>query len=253
MDIEELFAETLLGEYNDDEPWTAVRALHQIGSREIFEKASSWCQSPVVLERARGADVLAQLGKTVEHPTNAFPEESFAILANLVETEQSSLPLCSALHGLGHTDNLRALPLIIRHSSSSDPDVRFAVACACGSFGNEQLALDVLLKLIKDGDSDVRDWATFGLGSLSELDTPMIRSALTDALSDSDADVRQEALVGLARRRDAQILPQLLEQLQQPEVDVLTIEAACEMLSLSEADSSWGPDDYVSALQEQFG
>lgn len=253
MDIETLFAQTLNGEYDDDEPWKAVSTLQQIGSREVFDRAALWCRSPDALKRARGADVLAQLGKTAEHPTNGYPEECFAIMGEMAATETSSLPLRSAIHALGHIGDPRAVPIIAEQGAHSDPNVRFAVACACGSLGNEQQAVDVLLNLMRDDDSDVRDWATFGLGTLSESDTPTIRNALIDALDDSDADVRSEALVGLGKRRDIKVLPHLLAWLQQPEVDDLTIEAACEMLQLSNANPGWGPDDYVSALHERFG
>src|SRR6202035_251662 len=127
-----------------------------------------------------------------------------------------------------------------------------AVACACGSLGNEELAVDVLLNLMRDDDSDVRDWATFGLGSLSDKDSPTIRNALFEALNDPDVDVRQEAQVGLAKRRDIRVLPRLFALLQQPEVDDLTIEAACLMLQLPSANPDWVPNDYHAALRQQF-
>jgi HEAT repeat protein len=252
MDVETLFGQTLSGEYDDDEPWKAVSTLQQIGSREVFDTAALWCRSQDVLKRARGADVLAQLGKTADHPTNSYPEESFAIMGDMAATDLSCLPLKSAIFALGHIGDSRAVPIIAEHGAHPDPDVRFAVACACGSLGNEQQAVEMLLRLMRDDDSDVRDWATFGIGSLSELDTPAIRNALINALDDSDADVRGEALVGLGRRRDINVLPHLLAQLQLHEVDDLTIEAACEMLELPNANPSWSPSDYVSALGDRF-
>lgn len=79
-EINELFARTLLGNYDDDEPWAAVLALRRDGSRAVFEKAAAWCKSENPLQRARGADVLAQLGKTLEHRQNSFPEESYSAI-----------------------------------------------------------------------------------------------------------------------------------------------------------------------------
>lgn len=252
MDIEALFAQTLQGEYEDNEPWTAVSMLQEMGSREVFDRAALWCRSPDPLKRARGANVLAQLGKTAEHPENTYPDECFAITADLASTEENCLPLRSAIHALGHIGHPRAVPVIAKHGTHSDPDVRFAVACACGSFGNEELAVNVLLNLMRDDNSDVRNWATFGLGSLSDSDTPTIRNALFDALNDSNTDVRQEALVGLAKRRDTRVLPHLYGLLQEPEVDDLTVEAARLMLQPSTPEPDWEPNDYYAALRQQL-
>ncbi len=61
-DIDALFAETLLGDY-DDKPWDAVQSLRRIRTPEVFNKAAAWTESVEPLERARGLDVIAQLGK----------------------------------------------------------------------------------------------------------------------------------------------------------------------------------------------
>jgi HEAT repeat protein len=252
MDIADLFAQTLSGEYDNEAPWHAVHALQSIGTREVLEKAAGWCHSEDPLQRARGADVLGQLGKSAKHPSNRFPEACFAILADLAAKEEVSQPLSFAIHGLGHVGNPGAVPIIIRHSAHADPDVRFAVACACGNFGNEPLAVGTLLLLMCDEDSEVRDWATFGLGSLSELDTQSIRDGLLAALDDPDEDVRQEALVGLARRRDRRVLPLLFRQLESPQVDDMTIEAACQMLEIADGPPDWKKEEYVIALRNRF-
>lgn len=252
MDIDDLFAKTLSGEYDDDAPWNAVRELHRIGTREVLEQAARWSRSEDPMKRARGADVLAQLGRTAEHPSNNFPEECFKAVAEMAATEEDSQPLSSAIHALGHIGNPSAVPIIVPHCAHSDPDVRFAVAFACGSLGSEPLAAGSLLMLMSDEDADVRDWATFGLGSLSELDTPSIRDAFVSALDDPEEDVRQEALVGLAKRHDRRALPSLLKQLQQPESDDRTLEAAREMLELGDDSPDWKKDKYIAALHERF-
>jgi hypothetical protein len=62
-EVEILFAQTLLGDYEDEAAWAAITALRQNGSHEIFEHAASWCLSDDPLKRARGAAILCQLLK----------------------------------------------------------------------------------------------------------------------------------------------------------------------------------------------
>lgn len=252
MDVDALFARTLIGEYDDDEPWKAVHELQNIGSREIFDRAALWCRSDDAIRRARGADILAQLGKTAEHPDNNYPDEGFALVSELAEAEQAKRPLDSAIYALGHIRNPLAVPLIVKHLAHSDPDIRFAVAFACGNFGNEPLAVEALLILIRDDDSDVRDWATFGLGTQSDSDSLEIREALFSALDDSDEDARGEALVGLARRKDIRVLPILLSRFEGDEIDAWTVEAASWMLDLDHLAPEWEPSEFIAELNQRF-
>ena len=55
-----------------------------------------------------------------------------------------------------------------------------------------------LLRLTEDTDDDVRDWATFGLDVQGGADSAEIRDALFRKLTDRNADVREEAMAGLA-------------------------------------------------------
>jgi HEAT repeat protein len=252
MQIDDLFAKTLKGEYDDEAPWQAVHALRHIGSREVLEAASAWCRSDDPLRRARGADVLAQLGRTSDHPENNFPEESFAAVAPLAENEKHLQPLSSAIQALGHIADPRAIPLLVRYHTHPKSEIRFAVACACGSFAGEPPIVPILIELMRDADEDVRDWATFSLGSLSTADTPAIRDAFAEGLDDSSPDVADEALAALARRRDPRALPLILERLRHPDVDDLTLESASEMLGMHADSPQMAPEDLISALQLRF-
>jgi HEAT repeat protein len=252
MQIKELFAEALKGEYDDEAPWHAVHALRRIGSREVLEAASDWCRSDEPLKRARGADVLAQLGCTADHPENNFLEESFSAVVAMAENEKHIQPLASAIQALGHIGDPRAIPLLVRYSTHPEAEIRFADACACGSFANEPPIVVVLVELMRDSDEDVRDWATFSLGSLGTTDTPEIRDAFADLLNDSSSDVVDEALAALAQRRDPRALPLILERLSQPDVDELTLESAGAMLGLRDRNQKMAPEDYISALQLRF-
>lgn len=252
-EIEAIFAKTLLGEYDDEAPREAVRALQRLGTRAVFDRAIEWCGSKDTLQRARGIDVLAQLGKTVEHRSNSFPAESYAIVSRLAQQESDLLPLISAISALGHLDNPSAIPLIIEFATHTSSDIRFQVACALGSFPNDIRSVKTLLNLIKDTDEEVRDWATFGLGVLGDADSEEIRNALILRLGDSNADVREEAMVGLSKRKDQRVLPSLIQALQKPLVTDRIIEGAYLMLDMESDREDWGTSEYLAALRERFG
>ena len=250
--IDELFAQTLAGDYDDETPWAAVYALRRLGTQEIFDKAAKWCESDNPLFRARGADVLAQLGRTIEHPHNNFPEESYAIITELVQREKHQLPLNAAIAAMGHLGNSLAIPLIAGFHAHPDAEIRFTVACALGCFPNDSLSVSILLKLMQDTDEDVRDWATFGLGVQGVCDSAAIRDALMERLADCNGDVRQEAMVGLAKRQDQRVLSSVLSALQEPATTQLAVEAACFLLGMENELTDWNGDDYVKALRERF-
>ena len=72
-EVEALFEQTLLGDYEGEDAWAAVSALRRDGSREIFEHAAAWCFSDDPLKRARAAAILSQLRR--EHVTKAPGEK----------------------------------------------------------------------------------------------------------------------------------------------------------------------------------
>lgn len=71
----------------------------------------------------------------------------------------------------------------------------------------------------------VRNWACFTLGTqMVEIDSPELREALAARLDDVGREVRSEALMGLALRRDPQALDRLREALGRPSGVVFTME-----------------------------
>lgn len=251
--IDGLFAKTLLGGYDDDAPWAAVHELQALGTREVLNKAAGWCRSVKPLKRARGADVLSQLGRAQDRPENIYSEESFAIISSLIQTEKESRPLSSAIYALGHIGNPQAVRILSRYQNHSDAEIRFALAFAFGNFPDNDTAVDVLVRLTRDEDEDVRDWATFGIGALGKRDSVGIRDALISRLDDSFEDVRQEAIVGLARLGDKRVLSALLIGLEQHEVPEIIVEAALCMLDITEGAQAWTPARCVAELRRRFG
>ncbi|MEZ5844522.1 MAG: HEAT repeat domain-containing protein [Hyphomicrobiaceae bacterium] len=104
--------------------------------------------------------------------------------------------------------------------------VRVAVAQHLRADSSGSPAASALIGLMADEATDVRDWATFSLGTQSDADSPDIRAALAERLADDDEETRLEAMVGLARRQDRRALPMVLAELESDEVANSAIEAA---------------------------
>jgi HEAT repeat protein len=229
-----------------------VRTLHGIGTRDVFDVAAEWCRSDNSLKRAHGADVLAQLGRTADHPSNNYPEDSFSVVSTLVQREKEELPLLAAVYALGHIGNPLAVPLVVEHRNHPSADVRPAVAFALGTFADDPRALDTLLALMRDADDDVRDWATFGLGVLGDVDSQEIRDPLCERMSDPNRDVREESIIGLGKRKDERALAMLISELNQAEISERVMDAAEAYLSEKEPECDRNPTDYVDALKRHF-
>jgi HEAT repeat protein len=76
------------------------------------------------------------------------------------------------------------------------------------------MAIDGLVALAHDERASVRDWATFGLGTLSSATTPALIAALVERAADPDAQTRDEALAGLERRKgDGRVVEALAQAL----------------------------------------
>ncbi|PYR46312.1 MAG: hypothetical protein DMF89_22535 [Acidobacteria bacterium] len=120
--------------------------------------------------RCLGADVLGQLGFEEQCP---FADEATPVLVALLDDAEATV-VSSALVALGHlgTGDCAGICALAGHESE---EVRHSVAYCLGT-RDEPVARQTLTLLSRDSDPDVRDWATFGLGTLSDFgqrrDTP---------------------------------------------------------------------------------
>ena len=172
-----------------DDYWMCIRALHLRPDRAIFDHAVSLCSDTDPLVRAVGADILAQLGTREGYP---FSTESAPVLISLLRDTDSRV-IASALYTLGHLKRGESAELITFAEHPSQ-DIRCALAYTLGGRADD-LACNALVILSGDQDLDTRNWATFGLGTVCERDSTAIRQALVTRLSDSDDEVRGEAMV----------------------------------------------------------
>jgi hypothetical protein len=198
--------------------------LHLRGEETIFTEASLLCRSPEIHKRRIGADILGQLGV----PHRSFRERSVVTLLTMLEQEQDPAVLHAISIALSHRRDPRAIEPLIKLQHHPDWEVRFGVAAGLSGYEDEQ-AIAALLELTRDLHEHVRDWATFGLGTLISSDTEALRAALLARLDDEDEITRGEALLGLARRHDPRVVEPILqdlEQLAEMETDQLALEKA---------------------------
>ena len=194
--VDELFA-VVVREQDDDSRWSAIQQLHALGTREVFERAVQLCRSAASPERVAGADIRGQL--------NAFSDEAMKILLGMIQDADTAV-VEAVVHALGQRQDARTIDALTRVAVHEASNVRWAVATALEDLIADERAERVLLALMKDADTSVRDRATFAVGSLSDHDTPRIRAALAERLRDDDKCVAHEAALGLARRRDARAI-----------------------------------------------
>ena len=65
--------------------------------------------------------------------------------------------------------------------------------------------------------------------------------------------VREEAAVGLGKRRDIRLLPVLHGMLNAPDLKLRVAEAASALLGVPEDPAEWKVEDYKDSLNKQFG
>jgi HEAT repeat protein len=217
--IDELISAAL--SESDESAWGAVCALHWKGTAEVFDRAAELCRSECPQERTLGVDILGQLGV----PNRSFPDRSISILLSMLEREEDAGVLQSILVACSHIHDQSVISVAARFSAHVDSEVRHAVVLALTGH-DDPMAVETLIGLSKDSDAHVRDWATFGLGTQIDVDTPEICDALAERLTDPDFDTRHEAFVGLARRRDQRVVAALAKELNADTVGTLAVEAA---------------------------
>lgn len=209
----------LTGEDDEDRRWELISWLHGYGGRPALDAATHLSGHTEPSHRQAAADIVSQLAAGPRRPAREGPyrDEALALLLSMVEHEQDPQVLGSITTGFGHIGDERCLVPLARLHVHPDATVRFGVTYAL--VGREEPeALDLLITLSADPDSDVRDWATFGLGRQNEQDFPRLRDALAARLNDDDPDTLAEAVVGLSQRGDTRAMPALLAALELPPV-----------------------------------
>ena len=220
---EELIAAHRQEMNSEDDTREAIGILHFRGGWKEFDLGRQLIKSEVPEDRVIGADILAQLG----WEKRSFHEESVDILINLLNDPDHNVIHYAAI-SLGHRNDARAIPPLLELALHEDPLVRFGVTFGLSCHDDEQ-AIAALIQLSRDNDDDVRNWAMFALAAQTDMDGTELREALAVGLQDPEAEIRGEALVGLARRKDTRVFAELVKEWALHDVSILSIEAAEEL------------------------
>jgi HEAT repeat protein len=232
------------GSSNDFADWAAVEALHNIGSREVLTRALALTSAQDPRTRARGLDILAQLGK----PERAFPVECLAAIVRLAESDGDAEVLCSASSALGHYENSGGVAPLVRLAGHENPQVRASVALALEGRTHRDLVA-AAVRLTKDQVADVRHRAMAALGLSAYLGSTEAREALFACLTDAAGDLREAAILGLARCRDPRVVAPLLKELTARPQDHNLAIAAFRFLGLPENADMPPVEELIKRLQ----
>lgn len=196
-----------VSKFETKKAWNAIHVLQWRATREVFNSARKLCASPMAKEREVGVNVLAQIGAW----RPVFLGQSVSLLIERLQ-DRSVHVVSAAAVGLGHRNDPRAVPHLIALKNHPNSGVRYGVAFGLVKQETPK-AIAALIELSCDRDRDVRDYATFGLGELIDRNTKAIRVALFARLKERDAEIRGQALIGLAKRKDPRVMRPLQKEL----------------------------------------
>lgn len=189
----------LLKNKTSENYWKYISELRKRKNKDIFDNAIELTKSEISKEKIIGINILAQFGYPRLHL-----KEILSVFFRLLKTETDKNVISSVLYAIGHNNEKltqKQIETICSYKNHKSTNVRHSLVSSLLTIEKDE-AINTLIKLSKDKDSDVRDWATFGLGSQIELDNKLIREALWERINDKDEGTRFEAISGLAKRKD---------------------------------------------------
>ncbi len=212
--------------------WVAITEMRRRGSRTVFDAAAQLCRSGDPRSRQVGALVLGQLGISADSQVPPFWQEQVLELMTLLnrETVGQNDPevLKDTCISLGHLNDVRAVPPLVKLKRHRDARVRYGAAFGLTGHDDPR-AIEALIELAGDFDDRVREWSTFALARVIHTNTPELRNALFANLRDASEQIRVEALFGLAQRRDGRMMQNLAMALDNERPHELALQSAALM------------------------
>ncbi|MHA3789967.1 hypothetical protein ACX0HA_17300, partial [Flavobacterium hauense] len=164
---EKLF-DRLLNNKSETSYWDTIGELRSRPYTAVFERCTELIKADNPKYRKAGINVLAQLG-TSPRP---FLKESIKLFLNILETEKDTDVLFSLLFAIGHNNDCLTTFQVNKICSFTDEPLKESLTFALLGVDTD-IAVETLIRLSGDASANIRNWATFGLGSQTEKDSPV--------------------------------------------------------------------------------
>ncbi|MDP1828062.1 MAG: HEAT repeat domain-containing protein [Archangium sp.] len=231
MSTAELFSRAQAEAVNEDgDPeayWEVVNALHDAAPHEVWSLVAPLATHDDVRLQQLVPDVLRGLGREAQ----PLAAQTLELFAKMVAAGPPAELLACIANACVDFHDAAVVTMLAPHAGHSDDGVREGVLHALRRSSHPD-ALAALINLSRDGVEELREWATFALGSqLPLVDGPEVREALAARLTDAHEPTRDEAMIGLGLRGDARAIGPLRSQLERGFVGVALFEAARALAS----------------------
>lgn len=203
--------------------WDNIRELRKRATEEIYDQAYTLATSESDKKKIIGIDVLAQLG----FEPRIRQQKTVELYFKLLESEQNDDVLFSLLFGISHNNNNLTESQVVKlteFKNSKNKDIRYSLVAALSTLETPK-AIETLIELSEDKFSSIRNWATFGIGTLCEENSDRILKALWKRTKDKHQETKLEAIVGLAKRNEIGVKDQIIKELKNGEYGTLLFEA----------------------------
>lgn len=208
-------------DWASDVYWAALIAMRKChGVDEVFRMARGLYGSADPHERALCADMLGCLGV----PNTIHADEAVDLLLSLL-LDADDVVVSAAAFALARHGSPRSVEPLARLASHPDPEVRCGVAYALGNVTEHPLAMRTLIDMSTDCHGPVRSTATFAL-ALADYADREVTNALRQRVRDEDPEVRGDALLGLAYRKEPDVVDLLERELSGEQFDDGAVKAA---------------------------
>ncbi len=216
-------ARTARGDHDRDAVWDLLyEAAHLPGP--AVEVAATEITGADPLRRSTAADLLG----VVADCHVPYASRATSVLLSAQRSEAHLGVHRSLARALGHGDR-RAIPVLVGYAAHPDTEVRLAAARSLPTAmydAPDDSGIEALIRLSSDADPEVRNWATFGFGWQLPVDSGAIREALWARTAEPYPEARQEGVRGLARRREARVVPLVAALLMDDDAHLSTFDAA---------------------------
>ena len=154
---------TLLDDSDAMKSLEAAKCLQLRGGSKVIKLAQHYCKHTNYRRRSLGAFILGRIKLSPVLATNTID-----ILHHLALRDKSAIVRSNSLSSLGHRCKINnsfatlLLKLSEKTVFDSSANVRQSTAFALSNFYDET-SIALLLKLLNDSNSHVRDWAAFAV------------------------------------------------------------------------------------------